>query len=139
MAAATADREAIRSEGWLKAHPVAAAAKIYKGTLVCANATGWSQPAADTANFKFQGVSYEQADNTAGANGAIKCRVEKQGEYQFVYGPGGGTQALVGKQVFVLDDSTVTDAATVNNIACGTIVELVSATVVRIRIGGKTN
>ena len=133
MAAAAADREAKRSDGKLKGH-LMAAVRIYKGTLVCHNASGYLAPGADTANFKFAGVAYEAVDNSAGAAGGKTCRAEKSGEYLFVYGPGGATQALLGKEVFIVDDSTVTDAATTNNIKCGAVEEVVSATQLRIRI-----
>lgn len=136
MAAATADREALHKPGQLRAYPVTGAAKIYKGTLVIADSNGYAKPGADAASSHFLGVSLEQADNTAGASGAISCRVRKTGEYQFVYGPGGATQAKVGLAVNISDDSTVTDAATTNNIGCGVITEVVSATVVYVRIDG---
>jgi hypothetical protein len=133
MAAAAADREAKRSDGKLKGH-LMAAVRIYKGTLVCQNAAGYLAPGADAASFKFAGVAYEGADNSAGAAGAKTCRAEKTGEYLFTYGPGGATQALLGKEVFIVDDSTVTDASTTNNIKCGAVEEVISATLLRIRI-----
>ncbi|MFN3652220.1 MAG: hypothetical protein ACK47B_21795 [Armatimonadota bacterium] len=131
MAAATKDREAKRQDGTLKAEPMAVA-KVFKGTLVNHNAAGYAAPAGANANETFAGVAYEAADNTGGAVGDKKVRVEKVGEYEFV--AAGIVQADVGKEVYVTDDQTVQIAAPANAIKCGVISEYVSATRVRIRI-----
>jgi len=133
---ATANREDRRQDGRLKAHPVAAAARIHKGTLVCHNATGYLAPAADTASFKFAGVAYEACDNSAGAAGARECRVLKDGEFEFLYNGGDATQALVGLEVYVVDDQTVDEdaAVTTQDLKCGVITEVVSAGRVRVRV-----
>lgn len=136
MAAATANREDKRQDGKLKAHPVAAATVLYKGTLACHNASGYLKPGADTASFKFAGVTYEKCDNNSGANGDQECRVEKTGEYEFVYNGGDATQALVGQEVYVVDDQTVDEdaAVTTQDLKCGVITEVVSVSKVRVRI-----
>ena len=135
MAAATANREDKRQDGKLKAHPVAAATTMYKGTLACHNATGWLKPGADTASFKFAGVTYEKVDNSGGANGD-KCRVMKEGEFEFVYNGGDASQALVGQEVYIVDDQTVDEdaAVTTNDVKCGVISEFISVSKVRVRI-----
>jgi len=135
MAAATAARDAQRQDGLLKAHKMAAV-KLFKGTLACHNATGYLAKGADTANFKFAGVTYETVDNSGGAAGALECRVFKTGEFEFVYNGGDAGQALLGLEVYVVDDQTVDEdaAVTTNDIKCGVISEVVSATKVRVRI-----
>ena len=113
MAAATANREDRRQDGELLAHPVAATTTMFKGTLACHNATGYLAPGADTASFKFAGVTYEKCDNSAGADGDLECRVRKLGEYEFVYNGGDATQALAGAEVYIVDDQTVDEDAAV--------------------------
>jgi hypothetical protein len=132
MAAATAAREAQRTDGKLKSVPLAAAAKIYKGTLVAINASGYAVAAADTANYKLAGVAYETVDNTAGANGDKSLRVEKSGEFEM--NGSGLAQGDLGKEVYVTDDSTVQTAANTNGMKAGAIVEFLSASKVRVRI-----
>ena len=57
-------------------------------------------------------------------------------EFEFVYNGGDATQALVGQEVYIVDDSTVDEDATVttNDIKCGVISEFISTTKVRVRI-----
>lgn len=136
MAAASANREGKEQDGVLKAHSVAASTTIYKHTLTCHNATGWLKPGADTASFKFAGVAHEKCENSSGSNGDKLCRVKKRGEFEFVYNGGDATQALVGQEVYIVDDQTVDEDATVTtvDIKCGVISEFISTTKVRVRI-----
>ena len=136
MAAATANRDDKRQDGKLKAHLVGASTTIYKGTLTCHNATGYLKPGADTASFKFAGVSYEKCDNSAGSNGDKECRVRKDGEYEVIYNGGDATQALLGVEVYIVDDQSVDEdaAVTAQDIKCGVISEVISTTRVRVRI-----
>lgn len=136
MAAATAAREDKRSEGRLKSCPVAAVA-VYKGTLVGRNSAGYlASMAHGTASMKFEGVCLDTKDNSAGAAGDVSARVWVDGEYEFVYNGGDAAQAIVGKMCYAVDNQTVDeDPATVTNeYPIGTIVEIVSATKVRVRI-----
>ncbi len=43
-------------------------------------------------------------------------------------------QADLGKPCFIVDDNTVSTAATTNNVACGYVTELIDASHVRVRI-----
>ena len=136
MAAATADREAKRSEGRLKSYPVAASTTIYKGTLVGLNSSGYLVSMSDTASLKFVGVAYEKCDNSAGSNGTKSCRVEKSGEYEFAYAGGDATQALGGQEVYAQDNQTVDEdaALTTNDYKVGSVAEVVSTSKLRVRI-----
>jgi hypothetical protein len=136
MAAATADREAKRSEGKLKAYGVAASTAIRKGTLVGLNASGYLVSMADAANLTFVGVAYEGVDNSSGANGARQARVYKEGEFEFAYGGGDAAVAKLGNEVFAQDNQTVDEdaALTTNDYKVGALVEVVSASKVRVRI-----
>lgn len=136
MAAATADRETKRQDCKIKAYPVAASTTIYKGTLVAVNASGYLVSISDAANLIFAGVAFEKIDNSAGANGDKKCRVEKEGEHEFVYTGGDATIAKVGQIVYAQDNQSVDEDAllTTNDYQVGVITEFVSAAVVRVKI-----
>ena len=134
MTATTTDRESKRSDGKLKSMKISNV-KIPKGVLVCVNTSGYVTSGSDTASYLFAGVSYEQVDNSAGAAGDKEIRVEKTGEHTFAFGAGNASQASVGKEVCITDNQTVDDAATTtNDIKCGVIAEVLSASLVRVRI-----
>ena len=127
MAALTKNRPTPYREGVELDFPVAAGAKIYAGSLVCANASGYATPAADTAGLKFLGVALEQVDNTDGANGAKIVRVRMTGVFEF--DALSITQAMVGSPMYVIDDHTIDDAAgPLNDIRVGLLVKYVTNT-----------
>ncbi|MCE5199056.1 MAG: hypothetical protein ABFD54_04990 [Armatimonadota bacterium] len=133
MTATTTAREAKRKDGEIIAYPMAAV-KIPKGALVNINAAGFATNAADTAGETFAGVAYETVDNSAGSAGDLSIRVESTGTFVFVDGGGNGAQTDVGVQFNIVDNQTITDAATTNSIKAGVAVESISSTSVRIRI-----
>jgi len=127
MAALTKDRATPYRDGIEIDFPVAASTKIYSGSLVSANSSGYAVPAADTAGHKFLGVALEQADNSTGANGAKKVRVRRSGVFEF--DALSISQAMVGTAMYVMDDHTIDDAAgPVNDIRVGILVKYVSDT-----------
>jgi hypothetical protein len=127
MAALTKDRATPYRDGIELDFPVAANTKIYAGSLVCANATGYVMPAADTAGLKFVGVAIEQMDNTSGANGALTIRLRRSGAFQF--DAASITQAMVGTAMYIVDDHTMDDATgPTNDIRIGVLVKYVSDT-----------
>jgi len=133
MTATTTAREAKRKDGRLISYPIAAV-KIPKGALVNINAAGYATNATDASGETFAGVAYETVDNSAGSAGALSIRVETSGTFVFVDGGGNGAQTDVGVEFKVVDNQTVTDASTTNNLKAGIAVESISATSVRIRI-----
>ncbi|MFN3690405.1 MAG: hypothetical protein ACK4UU_05700 [Fimbriimonadales bacterium] len=136
MPALSQPYETHEREGVLVAYPVKANVTIWKGALVCVDSTGYLIPASDAANLRFVGVAFESVDNTGGANGSKRCRVIKRGS--FVYNRSGAyTQADVGATVRALSDNEVAKSST-NNIVVGTVVELLDANRVRIRIDNHT-
>ncbi|MHB1001898.1 MAG: hypothetical protein ACYC27_21875 [Armatimonadota bacterium] len=139
MTATTQDRDSKRSDGKLKSIKMAAV-KIPKGVLTCINTAGYVTNGADTANFLFAGVSYEQVDNSAGSAGDKEIRIEKTGEHTFVYYGGDAGQSIIGKEVYIVDNQTVDEDAqvTTNDVKCGVIAEVVSAGLVRVRIDNYT-
>lgn len=139
MTATTTDRDSKRSDGELKAMKMSNV-KVPKGVLVCIDTSGYATNGADTANYLFAGVSYEQVDNSSGSAGNKEIRVEKTGEHLFAYNGTDAAQAIVGKEVYIVDNQTVDDdaGATTNDIKCGTVAEVVSGSLVRIRIDNYT-
>jgi len=134
MAAATASREALTKAGDVVRYPVAAAQHLYKGTLIVLNAAGYLEAGTDAAGKVFAGVAYEASNNSGGASGNTTCTVYKTGTFVFAAGAA-ATQAWVGQQACLVDDQTVALAATTtNDIAVGFIVEVLSASQVRVRI-----
>jgi hypothetical protein len=156
MTALAAPYEARMKPGEMTRYPVAAATVCYKGGLAVLNG-GYAQPAADATGTEFTGVFAESADNLTGfiqpgtvepsfgsptpplpsgiaqgSAGAVSARVFKTGA--FVFSKASAVQSDVGKQAFVVDDNTVSTAATTHNVACGYVCELVDASHVRVRI-----
>lgn len=131
MTALAADRQTPYREGVELEYKVAANAKIYAGSLVCLNATGYAVPGADTANFRLLGVASENVDNTGGANGDKTVRVRRKGVYRFA--AAGMAVTNIGAAVMVTDDQTVALTST-NSVAAGKIAEFISATEVGVDI-----
>jgi hypothetical protein len=133
MTATTTAREAKRKDGEIIAYPMAAV-KIPKGALVNIDATGFATNATDASGETFAGVAYETVDNSGGSAGDLSIRVETTGTFAFVDGGGNGAQTDIGIEFKIVDNQTVTDASTSNNIKAGIAVESISAGIVRIRI-----
>jgi hypothetical protein len=113
----------------LRSYAVAAAATIRKGGFVGVNTSGYARPL--TAGDAFAGVAYEQADNSAGANGAIAGRVYTQGD--FVLTLSGATVGSIGRPVFASDDEVLTFTA-VGNSYVGIMVGLHATNQIVLRI-----
>ncbi len=127
MAALTQDRATPYREGIEIEFPVAAATKIYAGSLVCANSQGFAVPGADTAGLKFLGVALEQVDNSSVANGAKVVRLRRAGVFEF--NAGSITQDMVGDPMYIKDDNTFDDAVgTTNDVKVGVLVKYVTDT-----------
>jgi len=142
MAVATQDRQAQWKQGVDVEFPVIAADIIYSGTMVgtsLGNATtgGYVKPAADAEFEVFMGIAQQQANNASGAAGAVDCIVRQTGTYILNF-QGTPVQGDVGREVYVVDDSTVGFGATTAyfQIACGRIVEYIDTSTVRVKIDG---
>jgi hypothetical protein len=107
--------------------PAAAGAVLFGGALVATNVSGQAVPASDTAGLVVQGVCREGLNNTNGAAGSLGAtgdfmdaaryvQVDSQGEWLFEVSGGAPTP---GAPAFVVDDNTVSAAATVNSIVAG--------------------
>lgn len=136
MSATTAGRDAKRSEGKLKAYPIAASTTIYKDTLVGLNSGGYLVNMSDTGSLNFVGVAFEGMSNAAGSNGDKKARVWGEGEFEFAYLGGDASEAKVGLLCYAQDNQTVDEDAanTTNDYPVGIITEFVSTTKVRVYV-----
>ncbi len=125
MSALTRDRATSYREGIEVEFPVAAATKIYAGSMVCVNASGYAVPAADTSGYLFAGVAMEQADNSTGGNGAMVVRLRRTGVFEF--DAASLSQASVGDPMYATDDQTFAGTTT-NHVKVGVLAKYVSAT-----------
>jgi hypothetical protein len=127
MAGLTRDRATAYRDGIEVEYPVAAATKIYAGSLVCVDGNGFAVPAADSSGYRFVGAAMEQVDNGSGANGEKVVRVRRTGVFEF--DAASITQAMVGNAMYAVDDHTFDDATgPTNDVKVGVLVKYVSAT-----------
>ena len=107
MAALTQDRNTPRRTGDLLSMGMAANAKIFTGSLVARNATGYATPGAVATTLLGMGRASEQVDNTGGADGDKSIEVEK-GIFKFANeGTDLVTVADIGNDCYIVDDQTV--------------------------------
>ena len=108
MTALTQDRNTLRRDGKQMEPPVAAATKIFGGSIVAINASGYAVPGATATTLKAAGVAEARADNTGGTAGAIRVRVRK-GPHRFGNSASGDAIALtdIGTDCYIVDDQTV--------------------------------
>lgn len=87
---------------------VATGAKINQGSMVGLNAAGYAVPASSSTAVRVLGRARKDADNTLGANGAIRVFVER-GTFRWANSASGDaiTIADVGHDCYVVDDQTV--------------------------------
>lgn len=122
--AATASIDTPERNADFVALPVAAATKIFAGTLVAVNAAGNAVPAADAANLKVVGRAEATADNSAGAAGDITVTV-KRGCFRIA---NSATDAVDAddkfKVCYIEDDQTVREATGTNSVKAGLVVDV---------------
>ena len=108
MAALTTDRNTPRRDGASMSVPVAAAQQIFAGSLVAVNATGYATPGATATTLRGIGRAEAQADNSAGADGAISVDVMR-GVFRFANSAAADliTRAEIGADCYIVDDQTV--------------------------------
>lgn len=96
--------------------PVAAATKIWQGSLVARDAAGRAVPASDTAGLRVVGRAEETVDNTAGAAGDLSINI-RLGVFKYANSAANAVDADdVGKMAIVEDDMTVAETDT--NLVC---------------------
>lgn len=94
----------------LPAVPCLNAVHIYAGSMVSVGAAGQAKPAA-SGDTRVIGVAEAEADNSAGAAGAINCNV-RRGAFTFANKAGDlVVQGDLGASCYVEDDNTVRHTA----------------------------
>lgn len=108
MAALTADRDTPRRENLLRNFPMKAANRIFGGSLVCIDSTGFAVKGQVSTTLKCVGRAEEQVDNTGGADGALRVPT-MSGLFRFANSTAGDliTLADVDAACFIVDDQTV--------------------------------
>jgi hypothetical protein len=108
MTALVADRNTPSRDNKEFGFGVAAATKLWAGSLACLNASGYLTKGAVATTLKTVGVVQETVDNTAGANGALVAKVRRG---CFKFGNSTSTDLIatteVGSSCYVVDDQTV--------------------------------
>lgn len=93
--------------------PVDGGSKVFKGSLCTQlTATGMIVPYSTASAGVAVGVAQHAADNTSGADGALRVRVETKRVFVFDNGAGGDAfseASLIGSVVYGTDDHTVAD------------------------------
>lgn len=106
--ALTADRNTPMKDGELISVPMATNKKIFAGSLVAANATGFATPGATATTLTYLGRAEECVDNTGGADAAKSVLVRRGKAFKFKNSAGDAvTQAELGKTCYIVDDETV--------------------------------
>lgn len=135
MSALSADRNTVKRDGKNFEFPVKAATLIYAGAVVCINASGLAIAGAATFGLKTVGIAKERADNTDGANGDIRVKVER-GVYRLANSASTDAIALadVGRRCYLVDDQTVAKTDNLGARPVAGIVEDVDSAGVWVRI-----
>lgn len=91
-------------EGYFNSHPMIANDIIFEGAAVGDNGSGYARPLV--AGDKFLGFCAKKADNTSGAQAAIRVQVRDEGKAELTL----TTVAItdIGKDVYASDDATFT-------------------------------
>lgn len=112
MPALSADRTTPNRSARELSLPVAAATRIFAGAMVAVFTSGGSAGnatrGATGTTLRGVGVAIEEADNSAGAAGALRVKV-RRGCWQFANSAAGDlvTTADIGADCFIVDDQTV--------------------------------
>jgi len=110
MPALTAERDTKRRAGDQMSLPVAAATKLFAGSIVAVSAaTGFATKGAVAANLVAVGVARETVDNSAGAAGDKQVPVDREGWFKFANSAAADAIARddIGKDCYMVDDQTV--------------------------------
>jgi len=105
--ALTADRETKRRESTRNEDPVAAAVKIYGGSLVVLDAAGNAKPGVTAFGLTARGRAADLVDNSPGSAGDVTVQTAR-GVFRFA---NDGTHTVdrthIGGTAYIVDDQTV--------------------------------
>lgn len=130
--AVTANQLIKRQDGNRISYPAAATTRIYEGTLVFINATGYADDDTATGANEFGGIAIRDVNNT-GSAGDLQCECWRTGVFELV-GAGTFTQADVGKTVYATDNYTITLTGGGSGVPIGNVARFVSDTVLAVEI-----
>ncbi len=71
----------VKLRGDVVTFPVAAAERIYRGTMVAVQ-SGYAEPCGDVGGHRFVGIAEEESNNASGAIGATNVRVRRHGIFR---------------------------------------------------------
>ena len=118
--ALTKDRDTHRREGVQNSDPVAAATRIFAGSLVCLNASGFAVPGATATTLTARGRAEHQVDNRDGAAGDLMVET-RRGVFRFdnCAATDEITRADILSECYIVDDQTVakTDGTSTRSVA----------------------
>lgn len=115
--ALTAERNTARRTGDQLTLGIAANKKIFAGSLVARDASGYATPGAAATTLVGVGRAAETVDNTSGAAAALQVPVDK-GIFQFANSATDPvTIADIGNDCFIEDDQTVSHTDTNQSVA----------------------
>ena len=108
MVALSTERNTRARIGDLRVEPVAAAVKIWGGSLIMRNAAGYLTKGATATGCVGVGRAEKTVDDSAGANGALSVEY-RIGLFLFANSAAGDliTIADIGKLCYIVDDQTV--------------------------------
>lgn len=108
MTAAAKNRNTPERAGTSRSHPVGASVHCYAGAIAVLNATGYAVPATTATGLVAIGRFAEEADNSAGADGALSVTVER-GIFRYANSADADLIAAtdVGSLCYLVDDQTV--------------------------------
>jgi len=124
--AVTANQIVKRADGCRRSFPVAASTRIYEGTLVFVNASGYADDDTATGVNGFAGVAVAEADNSSGSAGDVWVEVWTEGDFELT-----GTslaQTDVGMPAYADDNYAVVNALGSTSVRIGKFVRYVSST-----------
>lgn len=136
MTALTAERYISKRPGSLYNDPLAAAVKIYQGSLVVLDNAGNARPGRASTTDRVRGVAQATVDNTAGAAGALSVDTET-GVFRFANSAAGDliVRTDIGADCYVVDDQTVAKTSATNTRIVAGKVRDVDADGVWVQIG----
>lgn len=134
--AVTANQIMRRQDGVRASYPVAASTRIYEGTLVFVNASGFATGVTATGVNGFVGLASAEADNSDGSNGDVRVEVWCEGDFELV--GSGFTQADLHKVAYAEDNYAIGVSISSASVPIGRVIGYLSATrlIVRLKPNG---
>ncbi|MDH4229969.1 MAG: hypothetical protein OEW11_09560 [Nitrospirota bacterium] len=123
MTALAADRNTVNRDGKTFSDPMAAAVKIYAGSIVVLDASRDAKPGVVATTLIARGIAQDTVDNSTGIAGAKSVSTRK-GTYK-LNNDGTIARVDIGGIAYIVDDQTVADNnGTSTRSALGTIVDV---------------